>query len=53
MSISKAVWPDAIIYHFNGRHVNQRKPSLSGDEPVEIGDFIDFFPDTKLPYRGS
>jgi hypothetical protein len=28
-----------------------KKPSLSGDEPVEIGDFIEFFPDTKLPYQ--
>lgn len=27
-----------------------KKVSLAGDEPVEIGDFIDFFPDTKLPY---
>jgi hypothetical protein len=27
-----------------------KKASLSGDEPVEIGEFIDFFPDTKLPY---
>lgn len=29
------------------------KPSLAGDEPVEIGDFIDFFPDVKLPYQVS
>src|SRR6188474_1144070 len=28
-----------------------KKPSLSGDEPVEIEDFIEFFPDTKLPYQ--
>jgi len=28
-----------------------KKVSLSGDEPVEIGDFIDFFPDTNLPYQ--
>ena len=27
-----------------------KKASLAGDEPVEVGDFIDFFPDTKLPY---
>ncbi|MEP7372433.1 MAG: hypothetical protein ABI675_03520 [Chitinophagaceae bacterium] len=27
-----------------------KKVSLSGDEPVEVGDFIDFFPDTPLPY---
>ena len=27
-----------------------KKVSLAGDEPVEVGDFIDFFPDTKLPY---
>jgi len=27
-----------------------KKASLSGEEPVEIGDFIDFFPETKLPY---
>jgi hypothetical protein len=29
----------------------KKKPSLSGDEPVEIADFIEFFPDTKLPYQ--
>jgi hypothetical protein len=28
-----------------------KKASLSGDEPVEISDFIEFFPDTKLPYQ--
>lgn len=27
-----------------------KKATLSGDEPVEIIDFIAFFPDTKLPY---
>ena len=26
-----------------------KKKSLSGDEPVEIIDFIEFFTDTKLP----
>lgn len=29
----------------------KKKPSLSGEEPVEISDFIDFFPATKLPYQ--
>ena len=28
-----------------------KKTSLSGDEPVEVTDFIEFFPDTKLPYQ--
>lgn len=28
-----------------------KKPSLSGDEPVEVSDFIDFFPEKKLPYQ--
>jgi len=27
-----------------------KKVSLAGDEPVEVADFIDFFPETKLPY---
>ena len=27
-----------------------KKVSLSGDEPVEVGDFIEFFPDVKLPF---
>jgi len=30
-----------------------KKPSLAGDEPVEITDFIEFFPDTKLPYHAA
>jgi hypothetical protein len=30
-----------------------KKPSLSGEDPVEVGDFIDFFPESKLPYRFS
>lgn len=28
-----------------------KKKSLSGDEPVEITDFIEFFPDAKLPFQ--
>ena len=28
-----------------------KKASLSGDEPVDISDFIEFFPDTQLPYH--
>jgi hypothetical protein len=28
-----------------------KKPSLSGEEPVEVGDFIDFFQPLKLPYQ--
>jgi hypothetical protein len=31
----------------------QKKTSLSGEDPVEVGDFIDFFPEAKLPYRLS
>ena len=27
-----------------------KKVSLSGDEPVEVSDFIEFFPDVKLPF---
>jgi hypothetical protein len=30
-----------------------KKVSLSGDEAVEISDFIEFFPATKLPYQVS
>ncbi len=28
-----------------------KKPSLSGEDPVEVSDFIAFFPDTKLAYQ--
>jgi hypothetical protein len=28
-----------------------KKKSLSGEDPVEIGDFIDFFPESKLPWQ--
>src|SRR6476646_2235575 len=28
-----------------------KKVSLSGDEPVEVSDFIEFFPDVKLPFQ--
>lgn len=28
-----------------------KKASLSGEDPVEVGDFIDFFPEARLPYR--
>src|SRR5882672_1094456 len=27
-----------------------KKTSLAGEEPVEVSDFIDFFPEKKLPY---
>jgi hypothetical protein len=29
----------------------QKKTSLSGEDPVEVSDFIDFFPAVKLPYQ--
>ncbi len=29
----------------------KKKPSLSGDEPVEISDFIEFFPKPSLPFQ--
>jgi hypothetical protein len=28
---------------------DEKKTSLAGDEPVEVADFIDFFPEAKLP----
>lgn len=28
-----------------------KRPSLTGDDPVEVSDFIDFFPEVKLPYQ--
>ena len=30
---------------------SKKKASLSGDDPVEIRDFIDFFPNVSLPYQ--
>ena len=30
---------------------SKKKPSLSGEEPIEVSDFIDFFPDKSLPYQ--
>lgn len=30
---------------------SKKKPSLSGDEPVEVADFIDFFKPLTLPYQ--
>ncbi|HLG40740.1 MAG TPA: hypothetical protein VI461_13770 [Chitinophagaceae bacterium] len=30
---------------------DKKKPSLSGEDPVEISDFIDFFPEKKVPYQ--
>jgi hypothetical protein len=30
---------------------SKKKPSLAGEEPVEVSDFIDFFPAKKLPYQ--
>jgi hypothetical protein len=30
---------------------SKKKISLSGDEPIEVSDFIDFFPEKKLPYE--
>src|SRR5688500_13101363 len=31
----------------------KKKPSLSGDDPVELSDFIDFFQPLKLPYHSG
>jgi hypothetical protein len=30
---------------------SKKKPSLSGEEPVEVSDLIDFFPESKLPFH--
>jgi hypothetical protein len=30
---------------------HKEKPSLSGEEPVEINDFINFFPAKQVPYQ--
>lgn len=30
---------------------HKKKPLLSGEEPVEVNDFIDFFPEVKLPFQ--
>jgi len=30
---------------------DKKKPSLSGDETVDIGDFMDFFPAKSIPYQ--
>jgi hypothetical protein len=30
---------------------HKKKPSLSGEDPVEVNDFIDFFPEVKLPFQ--
>jgi hypothetical protein len=32
---------------------SKKKPSLSGDEPIEASDFVDFFPSRKLPFQVS
>lgn len=29
---------------------SKKKPSLAGEDPVEVGDFIDFFPSKSIPY---
>lgn len=30
---------------------DKKKPSLAGDEPVEVSDFVDFFPAAELPFQ--
>jgi hypothetical protein len=40
----------AMAVIFGCRH---KKHSLSGEEPVEVGDFIEFFPQRSLPYSFS
>jgi hypothetical protein len=32
---------------------SKKKPSLAGEDPVEVGDFIAFFPEAKLPFQFS
>ncbi len=29
----------------------KKKPSLAGEDPVEVSDFIEFFEPLKLPYK--
>ncbi|MGK2861574.1 MAG: hypothetical protein ACSLE0_06540 [Chitinophagaceae bacterium] len=40
-----------ILFIISIAGCKSKKPVLSGDEPVEINDFIDFFPDANLPYE--
>lgn len=45
------VWLIAIMVIAGCRQ--KKKPSLSGEEPVEVSDFIDFFSPLALPYQAG
>ncbi len=41
-----------VLCLWTGCH-HKKKPSLSGEDPVEISDFIEFFPPVNLPWQVS
>src|SRR5690348_17096887 len=45
---SRSVLFVLLLLCFSG--CKSKKASLSGDDPVEVSDFIGFFPDRDLPY---
>jgi hypothetical protein len=51
MNVSKNVVLFALAIMIFAGCKGKKKPSLSGEDPVEISDFIDFFPSINLPYN--
>lgn len=39
-----------FVAWITGGCTDKKKVTLTGDEPVEVSDFIDFFPEVKLPF---
>lgn len=50
MSVSRFFLVVALLFFFNTGCKQKKKPLLSGDEPVNVSDFIEFFQPVNLPY---
>jgi len=53
MAFNNRFFPFVLLVILIAACGDKKKPSLAGEDPVEVNDFIDFFPDVKLPYQVS
>lgn len=53
MTVINRVFPFLLFVMLIASCSDKKKPSLSGEEPVEVSDFIEFFPDINLPFQVS
>jgi hypothetical protein len=53
MTLSRKLLAVLTLFMLLSGCKSKKKPSLAGDDPVEVADFLEFFPTTNLPFEIS